>query len=240
VPDDIKGQVVMRGTSSGSFTLDVDSLNGDSTLDTTTFAAVPSATSTVATIDIDPASSPTSNGILKVDFNGDGITDRTLRAQQGSIVLPDITPPEAIITVSTSTKDILVQGMDDMSQTTMVNKSATTTIITDESGNQTTLFFQKTFSGSILTYTKLTGINYGTSTIALPSSFLYVWDSSKILVSQTVVANNQFVIQALYDKKKDKTTIVVLKKNVPFQTTTLTGLRLIKLTTAKGSVGYSW
>ena len=240
VPKSLAGKVIMRGTGTGTFALDIESVNGNTTLATTTFAAVPTATSTVATIIIDPNTSPTQGATLSVDFNGDGTVDRTLQAKQGNIVLPDITPPEAVITVSTTTKDILVLGIDDTSPTTTIAKTATTTTITDQSGNKTTLFFQKTFNGNILTYAKLTGISYGTSTTPLPSSFLYVWDATKTLISQTVVANSQFAIEALYDKKKDKTTIIVFKKNVLTQTTTLTGLRLIKLTTNKGVVSYSW
>jgi len=37
-----------------------------------------------------------------------------------------------------------------------------------------------------------------------------------------------------------KTTTIVLKKNVPIQTTTITGLAVIKLTTSKGAINYSW
>ncbi|HEV8666977.1 MAG TPA: hypothetical protein VN665_04010, partial [Candidatus Paceibacterota bacterium] len=177
---------------------------------------------------------------LKVDFNGDGIIDTTLHSKDGGVVLPDFVPPEAIISVSTSTKDISVLGIDDVSSTTTVNKTATTTTITDQSGNATTLYFNKTYTNNLLTYARLTGINYGTATIALPTSFLYVWNTSKTLVSQTVVADNIFAIEALYNKVTNKTTIIVLKKNTPIQTTTVTGLAVIKLTTSKGAISYSW
>ena len=240
VPKGLAGKVVMRGTASGSFTLNVESVNWNNTLATTTFAAVSSATSTIATLSVDPLVDPAVQSTLQVDFNGDGIVDRTLQAKQGSTVLPDVVAPEAILSISTSTKDIVVTGIDDVSPTTTVTKTATTTTITDQSGNKTTLFFQKTFTSNLLTFARLTGISYGTTTTALPSSFLYVWDASKTLISQTVVADNTFAIQALYNKSQNKTTILVLKKNVPIQTITVTGLAIIKLTTNKGMVNYSW
>lgn len=238
VPKSLAGTVVMQGTGSGSFALEVQEANGNQITNNTTFAAIESATNTVATVSINPQQSPTRDGKLVVDFNGDGSPDKTLLAKQGAMVLPDTTAPEATISVSTSTKDLLVVGLDESSTT--ISKSATSTVITDASGNKTTLFFQKQFSGSLLTYARITGISYGTSTVSVPSSFLFVWDSNKNPVSQSVVVGNQVAIQALYDSKKDKTTIIVLKKNIPIQTVTLPGLRLVKLSTNKGVMVYSW
>ena len=71
-------------------------------------------------------------------------------------------------------------------------------------------------------------------------SFLYVWDAKQVLVSQTVAVDGQFVIEALYDKAKNKTTIVTLKKGVPIQTQTVGGQAVVKLTTNKGAVGFGW
>ena len=239
VPRNLPGQVIMRGIGSGCFTLDIREMNGNEALADTTFAAIPSSASTTVTFTVDPLQSPTANGTLVIDFNGDGEEDAFLPASQNGIVFPDTIPPEAVISVSTSTKDILVIGIDETSPTT-VTKNATTTSITDASGNTTKLFFQKQFSKNILTYARMTGINYGTSTISLPSSFLYAWDSSKTPVSQTVIADKKFAIHALYNKKKDKTTIIVLEKNKQIQKVVLSGLRLIKLTTNRGTIEYSW
>ena len=118
--------------------------------------------------------------------------------------------------------------------------AGTTTTITDAAGNTTTLTFKKTYTGKFLSYAKLASIKYNTEpTVALPSSFTYIWDKTGVLISQTVVADSQFAIQALYNKKSNKTVIVVLKKNTPIQKTTMPGLAIIKLTTDKGGVDYS-
>jgi hypothetical protein len=238
VPASANPTVHLDGYAEGSFTLNIEQENSGETVASTTFAAIPTNPNTTATISF-PDGTVSGATVLSVDQNGDNVPDQTFAPKLKGIVLPDTIAPEAIITVSTSSKDILVTGIDETSTTT-VTKTGTTTTVTDGSGNKTTLFFQKQYSGSLLSYARLTGISYGTSAIALPSSFLYVWDSTKTPVSQTVVADKQFVIQAVYNKKTDKTTIIVLKKNVPIQTTTLTGLRLVKLTTSNGSVGYSW
>lgn len=75
------------------------------------------------------------------------------------------------------------------------------------------------------------------------SSLVYLWDTKTtppILVSQTIAVNNTFLITALYDKVKNKTTVLVLKKNLPYQTLTFTGLKIVRLVTNGGVVGYGW
>ena len=93
--------------------------------------------------------------------------------------------------------------------------------LTDQAGHSTGLFFTKTYTGKFLTYAKLTNLRYDSSlkiNIAT-SSFLYVWDTKVIpptLLAQTIAVNNTLIIQALYDKKTNKTSVIVLRKNVPY------------------------
>lgn len=102
VPASMTGQVVMDGTASGSFALDVQSVNGDTVEATTTFAAVPVATSTIATLAVSPSVSPTASSTLDVDENGDGTTDLSMPATQGAVV----TPPFATISQSIPTTTV--------------------------------------------------------------------------------------------------------------------------------------
>ena len=155
----------------------------------------------------------------------------------------DKTAPEGSIAVSTSTQDIAVFGVDNLGTTTTTKMSATSTVVTDQAGHTTRLFFAKTYSGKLLTTAKLTAIQYDNqSKIILPtSSFLYLWDikTPVVPISQTIVVNDTYVIQALYDKAKNKTTVLVLKKNLPIQTVVFTGLEIVRMTTNKGAVGYN-
>lgn len=155
----------------------------------------------------------------------------------------DKTAPEAQISVGTTTQDILVEGTDNLGTTTITKDTSGNVTITDVAGHTAKLFFTKTFSGKILTYAKLTGIQYDNQTkITLPSSsFLYVWDTKAPVVplSQTIAVDGTYLLQASYDKKTNKTVVIVLKKNLPIQTQTFIGLRIVKLTTSKGVVGYS-
>lgn len=121
--------------------------------------------------------------------------------------------------------------------------TATSSLVTDGAGHTTKFFFTKTYSGKILTYAKLTGVQYDNQakTILPSSSFLYIWDTKAPVVplSQTIAVDGAYLLQATYDKKVNKTSVIVLKKNLPIQTTTYVGLKIVKLTTNKGVVGYS-
>lgn len=156
----------------------------------------------------------------------------------------DRSAPEASISVSTGAQDILVEGTDNLGTTTVAKDSSGNVTLTDQAGHTTKLFFQKTYTGKQLTYAKLTGVQYDAQPkVILPSSsFLYIWDTKLpvTLLSQTIAVDNTYLIQAKYDKSKNKTTIVVLKKNLSIQSQTYTGLKIVKLTTIKGVVGYSW
>ncbi len=329
VPTSIHTHLAMKGYASGSFTLDINQVNGDTIVASTTFAGIPSATSTIATMNI-PSGGLAGIQPLVVDENADGHPDITLTPKLDATVMLDTTPPittlvatgtkgtngwytsnvaltfnatdtgsgvsktffsidgsatstgktasltaegthivryysidnsgnqeplnvvtikidktppEANIVVSTSNKDLLITGLDALSSTT-VTKTTTSTNITDQAGNSTKLVFQKTFSGAFLTLAKLASIQYGTSTpIKLPTSFVYLWNLSTnppTLLSQTITADNTYLIEAAYNKQKNQSTIIVLKKNAPIQTKVLTGLVPIQLTTNKGALGYSW
>lgn len=338
VPKELAGQLMLRGVASGSFTLDAEEVNGNQILSTASFEGIPSATSTIVTMNILPAQSVTASSTLVVDEDGNGTPDITLRAVQNSVVLLpspttlDLTPPtttasttgtlgtngwytsnalvtltatdtesgvattsyslngstwliytspftintegtttvryystdkagnseatntlalkidksspEASISVSPSTQDILVEGTDHFGTTTVAKDSSGNVTVTDQAGHTTKFFFTKTYAGKQLTYAKLTGVQYDTQPkVTLPSSsFLYIWDTKTpvTLISQTIAIDNTFLIQATYDKSKNKTTIVVLKKNSPIQTQSFAGLKVVKLTTNKGVVGYSW
>ncbi len=188
--------------------------------------------------------SVTEEGTTTVSFFS--IDDAGNREATNTLIIKiDKTAPEASISISTSTRDLLVTGVDDSGPVAVNKESATTTLLTDHAGHTTKLFFSKTYSGKILTSAQLTAIEYdGSPKRSVPAStFVYLWDTRtnpSLLVSQTILANNAYLVQALYDKQKNKTTIVVLKKNVPVQTLSYPGLRLIRLTTEKGVVGYGW
>ncbi len=158
------------------------------------------------------------------------------------VVKIDKTAPEVKISADATTKDLKIEGVD-MNPLTVIKNVDNSYTITDLSGHTTKLFFQKTFLGKLLTYAKLTGIQYDTATkITLPSSsFVYLWNiiaNPQTLLSQTIVVNDTYGIEAVFDTKKNQTTVLLKKKGVQIQKQTFTGLRIEKLTVEKGVVGY--
>jgi len=155
----------------------------------------------------------------------------------------DKTPPEAKISVDLSAKDLLVTGVDNLSPTTVSKDSSGNYIITDQAGHTTKLIFSKTYAGKILTYAKLTGIQYDNNpTVKLPSSyFLYIWNflvNPPVLISQTIYVDNTYSIEAAYDKKSNQTTVLLLQKGTTIKKQVFPGLEIIKLTTSKGVISY--
>jgi len=236
VPNSSSLHLELKGITPGSFTLNIQEFLDDTEIASTTFAGIPSLTETTASLDIPANGGVASSSPLLVDENGDGTIDIFLTPKLGETVFPDFTPPEAKISVDPTTKDLLIEGIDE--NPTTVSKNGNNYTITDSSGNTTVLFFQKTFALKRLTYAKLTGVQYGNdSKISLPSSsFIYLWNPA--LISQTVAVKKDVLIEAIYNKKQDQTTVLVKKKGVQTQKQIFTGLRILKLVINKGVIGY--
>jgi hypothetical protein len=163
VPADLAGHVVMHGTGSGSFALDVEEQTGDTITATTTFAAIPVSTSTVATFAITPSSSPTMNGQLVADYAGNGSQTTTYKAQEGNIVLPDITPPTTVAT-TTGTKGTNGWYTSSVVVTLSATDTQSSVATTTYSLNGGTTWTATTTNPTILTITK-----EGTTTISYHS-----------------------------------------------------------------------
>ena len=160
--------------------------------------------------------------------------------EQSVTFIIDKKSPEPKISIDPTTKDLKIESTE---TDATILKSSNTYTITDKSGNTTKLFFQETFSGKLLTYAKLTGVQYNTDkTINLPnSSFVYLWNILKnpqTLLSQTIAVDNTYAIEAVYDIKKDQTTTLLKKKGTTIQKQIFTGLHVSKLTLNKGVVGF--
>lgn len=138
VPADILHTVKLDAYASGSFTFDLEELQGDTVVTSTTFEALPTATTTHATLLWTGTLLPTTT--LAVDFNGDNIIDTTLKTTLGGTTVYDITPPEARFAFDSDTNRFVITGIDNLSSTT-VKITATSTTIIDEAGNTTIVPF---------------------------------------------------------------------------------------------------
>jgi hypothetical protein len=227
------GTLGTNGWYTSNVLVSLSATDSESGVHATHFSLDGTATTTGSSINI------ASEGIHTLAFYSND-NARNQEAPMAIVIKIDKTAPEAAISADLVTRDLSVVGTDNLSSTTITKIGSSTKII-DEASHSTTLTFQKTYAGKLLTYTRLASIRYDTNPpVALPSSLTYVWDSKQILVGQTLVVDKLFGLQALYDKKKDKTTIIILKKNTPIQKQSLAGLVLIKLTTNEGVVEYGW
>ncbi|MDO8572514.1 MAG: NosD domain-containing protein [bacterium] len=130
--------VKLDAYASGSFTLDLEELRGDIVMASTTYEAIPTATTTQVTLTWTGVLSTTTT--LAIDFNNDNTIDSTLKPTLGGTTIYDATPPEARFTFDPAANKFFITGIDNLSSTT-VNTTATSTTITDEAGNTTNIPF---------------------------------------------------------------------------------------------------
>lgn len=131
IPASASTTLVMRGEGVGRFTLNIQEVTGGNITATTTFANIPVSTSTLVTMSVsgNPVLSALSG--LTIDQDGNGTIDTSV--SPGTVLVPDITPPELQITFSTSTRQLQFIGLDTSS--TSIVLSATSAVAIDTSGN---------------------------------------------------------------------------------------------------------
>ena len=257
VPADIPHTMVLDAYASGSFTLDIEKLSGDTITSSTSFQAIPASTSTEATFLWDPAVGIAPAATLVVDFNGDHINDVILTPTVNGTIIYDVTPPEARISFSTSTQQLIIEGIDEQG-TTSVRTTATSSTITDQAGNTTQLLFSKYKVKPrkielVINKIIQNGAVVSTSTIPLT----YKWNILGTGVSTTIKTLASFVktsstsVETHYRPKKDETIIMTIPIDLDDNDSDddcdlrptrekLEGAHIIKLRIADGkvSVGY--
>jgi pimeloyl-ACP methyl ester carboxylesterase len=209
IPKTATGTLILHGISPGSFTLDIKEQNGNTILATTSFEGIPSATSTVVTMAINPDFSPVSDGTLRVDVDGDGGVDETFQSRSGEIILSDITPPEAKFIFGTSTARLLTRGID-MSSTTVYTDSTSTTII-DNAGNITNIQFSSFQEENRRIKVKIDSISYNGVITLVNAALTYKWKTNKkgeYTMFAAYVKNASSTIEVHYRPKKNQTIIM--------------------------------
>jgi len=245
-------RVVLRGYEDGGFTLKIEEVFANHVVASTTFADIPSSTTTVVDLDISTGMIR-EIGPLLIDRDGDGDNEVAIPAELDGVRYPDTTPPEARITFSTSTSRLHVEGVDE-SDTTVVS-FATSSIIEDAFGNTTELFYTRKDEKRGRATMKISGVGYnGVVTVVPTTTVQYKWKKDRrgsYEMFATYVKTVSGTLEAHYRPKKNVTLIMLKptelddrdedegceKRNVR---TTLPGLVVPFLQTKAGDVFYDF
>lgn len=193
------------------FTLDLEEVDGNNTVTaSTTFAAIPSATSTRAIMAFTDGTIQNASPI-RVDYDGNGTTDFSLESKIGEEIVFDTMPPEAKLLFNHATQELDILGVDNISNTT-VSTTATSSIVTDEVGNTLQIIFKKLKEKKKHIKLELQNLSYN-SIIATstPKAVLqYEWSTGKngeLKELEQKAETDTLMIQAHYDAKKNVTKI---------------------------------
>jgi hypothetical protein len=216
VPANIAHHLVLEGYAEGSFSLDIEKKDGDTTLAETSFSAIPSKIGTIVKLDV-PANSdiisPNALSPLQIDFNGDNITDVSMIAKPNQETVYDVTPPDVSISFDQANKKLVFVGKDNYSNTT-VTANQNSSIITDEAGNTTELIFSKYKIKAkkielIISTIKQNGVVI--SNIPIPLTYKWNMEGKKEQTFKTLasyVKTKNTIIETHYRPKKNQTVVM--------------------------------
>lgn len=242
VPKGTPVTLSLEGYASGSFTLDMQEIDGINTVvASSTLSAIPSATSTRAIISFPDGTLETSTP-LTVDYDNNGTTDFTINPKLGKETVFDVIPPEARMSFSTTTKSLLIEGIDE-SETT-IHTTATSTTITDQTGNITNLIFKKLKQEKHELKLEFSSIVYNNTPTTTPKTTLqYEWSTDKqgnLKELEQKATVGTLKAEAHYDAKKNTTIIKKkLKEKHGDEGETkeiFEGLHIVKLVTERGII----
>lgn len=246
IPSDITHTLELNAYASGSFTLDIKTMVGDTITASTTFEAVPTATTTKATLSWNPQEGITPATSLNIDFNADNIVDISLPSSVNGTTLYDVTPPEAIITFDPAMNDVVFHGTD-AGGDTAVKMAETSVTITDVAGNTTVIPFTKFKDETHKLQVVFDTIIYNGISTDIPKTTLnYEWglnkDGTIKQLIQNVLIKNTRIVTSEYNSEKNETKISDKGKEEDKEVTKSTKSGVVVLTTSTqiGVVGVQY
>ncbi len=224
IPKSLEPVLSLRGISSGSFDLDIEEYLGGVIVATTTFASVPSSTSTLATINFNNGGSINNASDLVVDYEGDGDADFNLKPEVGSVVTlppPDVEAPEIIVGFSTTTNRIKMIGFDNVSTSTKMELSRNVATSTDDSLNYLRLNFSEINKNNQEFRIDINKMFYSTTTqmerktFAIARYYRVLKNPNKgPLIFSSYLFSPEGNVLSVYNSSINKTNIFVLTQSV--------------------------
>lgn len=236
-PADLAYTVKMQGYEEGNFSFDVDKQLGNEITEFTSFQAIPSGTSTLATMDVTP-NMEIENLVLKIDNNGDGMVDKTLPGVPDGEIIYDVTPPELQISFDINTKDVILSAQDNLDPNPTITITDSITL-TDNQNNTTVIPFTKFREKPTklkLSYNKI--IRNGIITTVPSTNIVYDWQEKKGVLTDldskiTIKGIERYTFS--YNKAKD-VTIIKEKTTTGTIITTRPGFVVVTIKTSGDSL----
>lgn len=231
VPAHVPLTLALEGYASGSFTLDMEEIDGNNAvIASSTLSAIPSATSTRATMAFTDGTLQNASPLL-LDYDGSGTADFSLESKIGEAVVFDMTPPEAVLAFDPVSQRLDIVGTDNISGTT-VSTTPTSATIADEAGNTLQIVFEEFKQEGKEIKIRIQELRYnGVSAEEIPKTALhYEWSVDKtgtLKELQEKTAIGAVTVNGHYDAKKSTTRI---GKDI------MQGLVIIGIKTEKGNV----
>lgn len=235
VPKSLSGKIVMQGTGSGGFTLDVKETSGNTTVASTSFEGIPNATSTKVILNVSSTSPVTASSTLTVDFDGNGTTDLSLPAAQGTSTSISAYPE---VQLQIKSSDFSVKVVGSSTVITFSNYA----VISNAVGTRAGITFDKTTNASSsLTSLSLTGISYNALATTSPqasSTITYLYSTttaSTTLYQQRLTIGSTTVATSTYNPTSNTSYVESDDHGTHYQYT-WTGLKILRLITDNGVV----
>lgn len=165
-----------------------------------------------------------------------------------TIELADEMPPEAEIVFNPTSQKLEIQGVDDITVhptfSFIENEEGSIYQIQDEAENTTKLFFKKLKQEGKEIKTELEAMQYNNDPIIYTEADLkYEWSLNKDgaikELEQMIKSGDVFNIKATYNQQKSETEVKIKQGEQEEIEQTFPGLKIIKLITKSGGLGFS-
>jgi len=229
--------VGLRGTGTGTYTIKSENISNSQITKEEIFSDLPVTLALTGQINIGSGSTT-----LSVKQNPSDVLQTILPTKVLDFSTDKISP-EAVIRFDPIAKDLKFVGTDDLSDIfgISVTDNGGAVILTDEAGNTTELIFKER-NRRTATSAEITAIKYNGVSVAMSSNlFSYSWSLDKsgklAKLTQKVKSRNNYSITAVYDGVNTKITGTISTGKI---SQSFTGLKILKVTTNKGDLVWSY
>lgn len=244
VPEEIEHIVKLSAYEQGSFTLNIDKLDGEEVVSETKFEAIPVLVNSI--VDVVPAtvSEPVR---MSVDFDANGSIDTTLEVVPGETteyenpVEQDTVAPEIAVTFDQATKDVVWKVTDDQDVNPSLVVTATEVTATDRAGNTAVIPFVKYRENATRLKVQFEKVVYNSEEKAIPkTTLIYDWKLKKDVLTDLdteLRLKEKSRLKAEYRKQKNETRIVERDKEEKTRTVTVKpGFVSVSVETKQGDI----